>query len=82
MKIVRIFDIILVSLFVFPDLKGDEARTDAAKRILALFQELDSDELNFLDYAVLPGYARAINELQELGFVECINDVVGTICLL
>lgn len=56
--------------------------TDTAKKLLALFREHNTGELCWMEYAVIDGYSKAISELEELGYIQSCNDVVGSIALI
>lgn len=55
---------------------------ESVKQLLALFREYDTDTLNYIDYAVVDDYEKAIRLLENAGIIRVCNDVVQSIELL
>ena len=50
---------------------------ESAKQILALFRKYNTDTLGFVDYAVIDGHEKAIQLLENLGYIRIQNLIVG-----
>jgi hypothetical protein len=55
---------------------------DNATMLLALFDKYNTDSLDFLDYAVVPNFERAIIELENSGKIRKCDNVLGSIELI
>ena len=55
---------------------------ESAKQILALFRKYNTDTLCFVDYAVIDGHEKAIQLLENLGYIRICNDVIASIELI
>lgn len=51
----------------------------SSEKLLALFDEYNDNELNYIDYAAIDDYENAIKELVRLGEITVDNTVTGKI---